>query len=74
MFMREERLCPHNCPQSPEKCPEILLNSACRIYKKNKTKNPVVIETTGFYSGGDDRTRICDPLRVKHEKQNPAIH
>lgn len=38
LFMREERLCPHNCPQSPEICPEILLNSARRIYEKTRQK------------------------------------
>ena len=48
MFMREERLCPHNCPQSPEICPEILLNSARRIYEKTRQKTLQSLRLQGF--------------------------
>ena len=39
----------------------------CRIKMLDfeATKNPATVVVTGFLLGGDNRTRICDLLRVK---------
>ena len=56
---------PQKVPRSANFLPRKPTGFNCRQLFSDASKNPGTVVVPGFLLGGDNRTRICDLLRVK---------